>query len=41
MIEGYGEQYAYTHPGGGGIPQNTNCNPAGLSRQPRLRHPDR
>jgi hypothetical protein len=26
MIEGYGEQYAYTHPGGYGIPNNTPCN---------------
>jgi hypothetical protein len=25
MIEGYGEQYAYTHPGGGGIARNTPC----------------
>lgn len=25
MVEGYGEQYAYTHPGGSGIPQNTPC----------------
>jgi hypothetical protein len=33
MLEGYGEQYAYTHPGGGGVPQNTNCNP-GLAGNP-------
>ena len=25
MIEGSGEQYAYIHPGGFGIPQNTRC----------------
>jgi hypothetical protein len=27
MLEGYGEQYAYTHPGGGNLPRNFNCNP--------------
>jgi hypothetical protein len=26
MIEGYAEQYAYTHPGGNGIPRNAACN---------------
>jgi hypothetical protein len=25
MVEGYAEQYAYTHPGGNGIPQNAQC----------------
>jgi hypothetical protein len=34
MIEGYAEQYAYTHPGGNGVPQNTNCNAAGLAGNP-------
>ena len=34
MIEGYAEQYAYTHPGGNGIPRNTNCVAAGLSGNP-------
>jgi hypothetical protein len=26
MLEGYAEQYAYTHPGGSGIARNTTCN---------------
>ena len=26
MVEGYAEQYAYTHPGGNGVPQNAICN---------------
>jgi hypothetical protein len=34
MIEGYGEQYAYTHPGGYGVPRNTNCAAAGLAGNP-------
>jgi hypothetical protein len=34
MVEGYAEQYAYTHPGGNGIPQNTDCNAAGLGGNP-------
>lgn len=34
MVEGYGEQYAYTHPGGYGVAQNTDCNAAGLGGNP-------
>ena len=34
MVEGYAEQYAYTHPGGYGVPQNTDCNAAGLAGNP-------
>jgi hypothetical protein len=34
MLEGYAEQYAYTHPGGFGVAQNTNCNTAGLAGNP-------
>jgi len=34
MLEGYAEQYAYTHPGGNGIPRNTNCPAAGLGGNP-------
>jgi hypothetical protein len=34
MIEGYAEQYAYTHPGGSGIARNTNCPANGLSGNP-------
>ena len=41
MIEGYGEQYAYTHPGGAGIPRNTNCETAVSGRESGLRHADR
>ena len=33
MIEGYGEQYAYTHPGGA-TPANPNCNTNGLAGNP-------
>ena len=38
MIEGYGEQYAYTHPGGYGIGNNTPCDGVRPRRQPGLRH---
>ena len=34
MIEGYAEQYAYTHPGGYGVAQNTSCPPNGLGGNP-------
>ncbi len=34
MIEGYGEQYAYTHPGGYGVANNTDCNAAGVAGNP-------
>jgi len=35
MVEGYAEQYAYTHPGGFGVAQNTNCNTTpGLAGNP-------
>ena len=34
MVEGYAEQYAYTHPGGYGVAQNTDCNAAGLAGNP-------
>jgi hypothetical protein len=33
MVEGYAEQYAYTHPGGAGIPPGTPCT-AGLAGNP-------
>jgi hypothetical protein len=33
MVEGYGEQYAYTHPGGA-TPANPNCNTNGLAGNP-------
>jgi hypothetical protein len=33
MLEGYGEQYAYTHPGGI-APRNVNCNTNGLAGNP-------
>jgi hypothetical protein len=33
MVEGYGEQYAYTHPGGSGIPPGTPCT-GGLAGNP-------
>lgn len=39
MVEGYAEQYAYTHPGGSGVPQNTSCNVPGLAGNPACVRP--